>query len=236
MDQWYHVTPIFLLGNILRHGGLQSGSDLDSSASPRRESSRADDDMPVEALGGIRPADCIMFFTTANPPLLRSKMASRGGRWKAFPHIVIQFSAAQCLAHSGGAVFASTDNVGRTLRRGETPDVRRFTSYIALYRSGAREVLIPASSLPDRTMPISAATKVQCFSAGDCDIINEQLNTCQLPIPVDLVVKHRYVQAQSEPPASAYLENTKLLYAAYSAGEHERYRQLMTLLSRECFD
>lgn len=236
MDEWYHVTPLFLLGSVLRTGGLRSGSDLDSSQSPRRQSSREDDDQPLASLNEARPADCVMLFTKATPPLLRNKMESRGGRWKAFPHVVIHFSSARCLKTAGGTVFGSTENVGRTLRSGGTPDIRSYTSYTALRRSGVQEVMIPAASLPDRTLPIAAATQVCCFSNVDQQIAARLAAAFRIDLAVTLKSKQRYAEAQAESPGSEYIEMTASYCDALLDCNEQRCDELLLVLSRRCFD
>ena len=236
MTEWYHVTPLFLLGNILEHGGLRCGSDLDLDGLPRRQFSREEDDQPLTSLGGARPADCVMLFKTANSNLLRSKMESRGGRWKAFPHVVIHFSPGKCLKSAGGSVFGSVCNVGRSLKRDETPDVRRFTSYTALGNAGVQEVMIPVTTLPNKTLSIAAATSIQCFSQTDQEIVEKLLSAFDSHPAVTLTEKEPYIDAQREPPASEYIELTRQMYGALEAGDRERHLELMLELAHRCFD
>src|SRR5688572_22223979 len=102
-DLWYHVTPLFLLPSILQSGGLKCGADVRQAGLPRRRSSHTFDDQMIQGLGG-RPSDCVLLFTARNPPLLTDKVQHRG-RWKAYPHVVLQFSSAMCRMAAGGVVF-----------------------------------------------------------------------------------------------------------------------------------
>src|SRR5262249_18711392 len=112
---WYHVTPLFLLPDILESGGLRCGADL-AATSPRRDSSSADDDRPVTELSGKSPSEFILLFRCASSPLLDEKLRGhrQSGRvWNAYPHLRFAFSARKCLELAGGQVYGSIKNVGR---------------------------------------------------------------------------------------------------------------------------
>jgi hypothetical protein len=235
-DRWCHVTPLFLFAGIVEQGGLHCGTDLEKTGFPRRDSSRNDDNRPIAALDGCRAADCVLLFTSPMPPLLSDKIRGRTKHWKAYPHVVVHFPAAVCLAAAGRKVFGSGDNVGRSLGSGEAPDVRSYTSYIAVHRAGVEEVMIRADSLPGRTLAITHAACVECFSSEDQLIVTEHLRRTGVQLTVVLTEKSGYIAAQSQPPGSEFLQLTDDFYNAVWSGDKQRQAELMAELARRCFD
>lgn len=234
---WHHVTPLFLLPSILRDGGLRCGADLENVGMPRRQSGREFDDMVLESLGNARPSDCVLLFSKRNPPLLQDKLAkTRTGIWKSFPHIELDFRAHLCLKEAGGRVFGSQDNVGRTLKKKKNPSIKPYTSYLALNRDKVQEIMIPASSLPNRILKLSAVRSVRCFSPHDRELVEQIQRYFDKSISVDLELKKRYVAGQAVAPGSDYLEKTRAFFDAIQSGKEDSEARLRRELAQKCFD
>lgn len=236
MESWYHVTPLFSLPKIIDAGGLRCGADVEKDGLPRRHSSRHDDDQIVSGFGGLRASDCVLVFTNSSPPLLRSKIENRTGEWKAFPHVLMHFSAAACMKTANWSVFGSKENIGRTIRKGNVPGITKYSSYIAVFRSAVQEVVIPAGNLPGRLLPLHALQRVECFSPADQAILVEFFEEAQVNFEVKLTHKQKYVDAQSQPRSGRFLEMTKEYYTAFSKKNVEQCEQILRRLSDECFD
>jgi hypothetical protein len=235
-DVWYHVTPLFLFASIVRHGGLRCGTDVAQDGLPRRASSKDDDDQPTEALNGARPADCILLFTSSLPPLLRSKIESRKGAWKAFPHVVIHFAAPACMNAANRRIYGSIGNVGRTIRAGETLQIAPYTRYTDVYSDSVQEVMIHADNLSNRLLPLNTATCVECFSPADREIVAKYLGASSITLTALLSEKRKYVDAQSQPPADNFLKLTREFYEAIRSKDECRQQSLMEQLANLCFD
>jgi hypothetical protein len=236
--EWFHVSPLFLLPRILAADGLRCGADLDVAASPRRQSSRGDDDVCAVDLGDRRPAEFVMLFRLRNPPLLDEKL--RGHRrkdrpWNAYPHLRLEFCARRCMENAGGRVFASLDNVGRTLGNGEQPRILSCTSPGDI-STDVEEILLPATSLPDRRLPLNALQRIIAFSPGDHALVQAHLSWANAVHQVDLCEKQKYAQSQIDGPGRTLLELTSTLFRAIREGDHDSQTEIMEQLATTCFD
>jgi hypothetical protein len=211
--QWYHVTPLFLLPGILKSGGVKCGADLQAEGLPRRPSSRDEDDKLLNQLGDKRPSDCILLFTTPFPPLLKDKLKAADYR-----------------------VYGSPVNVGRALRNGGTPEIRRYRSYLDVQSSKVLELLIPADCLEGRILSLSSLRGIKCFSPADMELLQTHLRSNGHDIPVEVEQQPQYVEGQTQPPGAEFLEWTKQLYEAMHTGQEEKEQVLLSKLALTCFD
>ncbi len=237
--QWYHVTPLFLLPGILKSGGVKCGADLQAEGLPRRPSSRDEDDKLLNQLGDRRPSDCVLLFTTPFPPLLKDKLAKTRQRavvWKAYPHALLCFCSAACLKAADYRVFGSPVNVGRALRSGGTPEIKRYRSYLNVASAKVQELLIPADCLEGRMLSLSSLRGIKCFSPADMEILQTHLRSNGHNIPVEVEQQPQYVEGQSQPPGAEFLEWTKQLYEAMQTGNEEKEKVLLSKLALTCFD
>lgn len=245
--QWFHVTPLFLLPRILADGGLRCGADLDEADSPRRASSRDDDDRPVAALGGQRPSDCVLLFRTRMSPLLDEKIRGTrkpGRAWNAYPHARLEFSASECLEVAGGKVYGSVGNVGRTLRRGECPIIAVYDSVEAVTTARVEEILLAAGTLKRRILPLGALRRITVFSRAEQALVQQHLEweTTRKELVVALDLKDgqprypKYAESQEDGPGRKFLRLTRELYEAIWNNDAERQATLIEQLSEACFD
>jgi len=237
--RWYHVTPLFLLPGIFKSGGIKCGADLQAEGLPRRPSRRDEDDKLLKELGDRRPSDCILLFTTPFPPLLKDKLSKTRQRtvvWKSYPHALLCFCSGACLKAADFRVFGSPVNVGRALRSGTTPEIKRYRSYLDVHSSKVQELLIPADCLEGRMLPLSSLRGVKCFSPADVELLQTHLRSDGHNIPVEVEPQPQYVEGQSQSPGAEFLEWTKELYEAKQMGQEEKETLLLGKLLLTCFD
>lgn len=239
MDTWFHVTPLFLLPAILKSGGFRCGADLATRGSPRRRTSRADDDQPVKGLGGRSPGEFILLFTSPNPPLLTAKVRGRvrrGEPGKAFPHVRFKLNALKCLEFAKWEVYGSIENVGRTLRDGKEPVVKIYRSRQQVQNAGVKEIMVPASILPDRLLPLTAVSEITTFSQLDCDLVQQHL--CKITSTVSLTCKpmSAYILGQSKGRGQQFAVTTRALCEAIWKADDRLQAQLSENLAELCFD
>lgn len=242
---WFHITPAFLLPLIVRSGGLRCGADLATEGSPRRESSRQNDDEACIELDGMRPSDFILLFRRKAAPLLDEKLRghrrpkSEGRAWNAYPHIRLDFSAAKCLQLAGGWVYGSLDNVGRKLKSNERPRIRRYGSVAEVARGDVREIIVPVASLEKhgRCLPLAIALqRIVAFSTSDRDLVKEYLIHANHTFIVTLDEKPEYAASQKIGSGYANLALILEFYHAVTSDNLRRQEELLKRLATECFD
>lgn len=240
MVMWYHVIPLFLLPDLLTVGGFRCGRDLSAAGSPRRSSSRKDDDTPVNALGGRAPSEFVMLFRNRASPLLDEKIRGTrtpGVAWRAYPHVRFALSAERCLTSAGGMVFGSPNNVGRTLRKGLQPVAKPYTSPARLEADGVEEILIDAGRLPEGRIPLTAVEFVDAFSDADAGLVADHLGRIGVRLKVCIDPKKgKYAAGQRVHPGADFLNLTRRYYEAVWSGDGDRQRSLRLELQTSCFD
>jgi hypothetical protein len=245
--EWFHVTPVFLLPRILADGGLRCGADLEGADSPRRASSRFDDDRPVAGLSGQRPSDYVLLFRTRMSPLLDEKIRGTripGRGWNVYPHARLEFSALECLKLAGGQVYGSVGNIGRTLRLGACPSIAVYHSVAAVAEASVEEIMLAAGSLERRILPLSALRRITVFSLADQALVQHHLNlgTMKTKLVVALDLKDgrprypKYAESQEDGPGREFLRLTRELYEAIWNNNGDRQAALIDKLSEACFD
>jgi hypothetical protein len=244
--RWFHVTPLFLVPAIVEVGGLRCGSDLTQCHSPRRRSSREDDDLGVESLQGLAASDYVMLFTKRSPGLLYDKIRGRGVKsaaWKAYPHVRLDFSGEKCLAAAGGKVFGSRHNVGRTLRKRQQPRIGSYRSTSEIKKNDVSEIMndvseimIAVDSLAERTLSLDALVEIVAFSKYDACLVQEHLRRVGKNLQTRASEKAPYADSQVNGPGAKFLRQTRELYSAIWNGNETGKAILMKALSSECFD
>jgi hypothetical protein len=237
--RWHHVTPLFLLGKILESGGIKCGADVEAEGLPRRPSSCDENEARLKALGDRRPSDCILLFTKPIPNLLKAKLSNTrkpGAGCKAYPHVVLSVCAAACLKASKYTIFGSTVNVRRALRRDVSVGIEPFRSYTAVRDAKIEELLLPADLLDGRVLPVSAIRAIRCFSPADGELVQQHLRWSGHQIEVELDDEPGYVEGQSHPPGSEFLDLTKRLYEAKWHRKKDQVSRLRAELASTCFD
>ncbi len=237
---WYHVTPLFLVPDVIAAGGLRCGSDLAAAGSPRRSSSRQDDDQLVPALGDRTPSGFVMLFRKRTPPLLDEKLRGTrtpGATWRAYPHVRFAASAERCLAAAGGRAYGSPDNVGRTLRKGQLPRVAEYTTPVDLEADGVEEILLDAGRLPGRRLPLAVIDSVTTFSEADAELVRDHLTRLEVSLAVSVDPKKgKYAAGQRSRPGADFLAATRRYYEAVWAGDIDRQHGFRHDLQASCFD
>lgn len=237
---WYHVTPLFLVPSVIAAGGFRCGRDLAAAGSPRRSSSRQDDDQLVPALGDRRtPSGFVMLFRKRASPLLDEKLRGTrtpGATWRVYPHVRFAASAERCLAAAGGQVFGSPDNVGRTLNKGRQPRVTVYDSTDRLKGDKVKEILLDMGHRTDRSLPLTVVEYVAAFSAADADLVEDHFGRVGSPLKVHVEPKDGYVGGQGRDPGAGFLAKTRLYYEAIWSGDADRQQQLRLELQKSCFD
>lgn len=245
MSHWYHVTPLFQLPSILEQGGLICGADVDDLGSPRRESSREFDDIPLAGLGGKRVADCVLLYQKRKPMnnLLENKICGnrKGSVWRSYPHLVLLFNSDECFSVVKRPITGASVNVGRSLRNNTVPTFGLYDDQTLMAEAGVQEILILAEDLPGRTLPLTALASIETFSESDQSLVRSVVRrTNHKAIPIEMSnAKQRvvnYTAGQSFSPGAEYLRLHKELFAALESGNALLSRRLVERLSNECFD
>ncbi len=122
------------------------------------------------------------------------------------------------------------------LRRSFPVEIRTFRSYLDVQRSKVEELLIPADRLERRILPLSTVRAIKCFSSADRDLVQSHLAWSGHKIEVELDEISRYVEGQSQPPGSVFLDLTKQLYEAIRDGKADNVKQHLDMLASTCFD
>ena len=245
--EWFHVTPLFLLPRILADRGLLCGADLDNAGSPRRASSRNDDNRQVDSLEGQRPSDFVLLFRTRMSPLLDEKIRGtrKPGRvWNAYPHARLEFAASECMKLAGGQVYGSFENVGRLLKRGEKPTITVYRSKEAVAAAKVQEIMLAACSLERRMLSLSALQRITVFSHADQILVKRHLEWAAIDKERTVVVDLKegqprypmYAESQNDGPGREFLNLTRELYNAIWESDRGRQATLLTQLSDACFD
>jgi hypothetical protein len=180
-------------------------------------------------------------------PLLDEKIRGtrkRGRAWNAYPHARLEFAAEQCLKLAGERVYGSVGNVGRTLRRGDCPNIAVFQTTAAVADAGVEEIMLAASSLERRILPLAALQRIAVFSLADQVLVQQHLECSRmnkdLMVAVDLKGGQprypKYVESQRSGPGLNFLQLTRELYEAIRNKDADREGTLSKQLSEACFD
>jgi hypothetical protein len=133
-------------------------------------------------------------------------------------------------------IFGSTVNIGRAIRRDVAFEIEPFRSYIAVRDAKIQELFIPADLLEGRVLPLSAIRAIKCFSPADCELVQRHLRWSGHQIEVERDDEPRYVEGQSQPPGSEFLDLTKRLYEAKWHRRTDQVSRLRAELAGTCFD
>lgn len=207
----YHVAPMFLLADILEHGGIRCGADTQLDGLPRRVSSRESDDTTltdehcdIRLHDPLVPSECVLLFRRQKEvrSLVNDKIKRRHRTpSKGYPHCVLRFDSSACLRASRRTVYGAEENVGRTLQAGRAVSLRAVR-FVADLETAIQEVMIRAEGLEDRMLLLSACDEIRVFSEGDAEIVREMLGHKGLAdqITVDVRPEADYLAARANQP------------------------------------
>jgi hypothetical protein len=99
-----------------------------------------------------------------------------------------------------------------------------------------QEILIPATSLPNRILELKFVQRVLCFSQADKDLVEQLHQHFEVQLVAELSPKDKYINGQTCEPGSAHLEKTRKLIEAVLEGDARLQRRLGKELAADCFD